>query len=449
VKNTEYNCPMQEQTSDKFLIKGLGGRKTLSGKIRVNGAKNAALKLMAASILFGDKVILKNVPEIEDVHRMRDLLSASGANAFEVKSGEYEIDTKSARSDGELDHEISKRLRASIVMTGPVLARFGKVSFPHPGGCVIGARPIDLFIDGFKKMGATIRVSKSGNKDWYRINARSGKLKGAKIFFRQQSVTATETFMMAAVLAKGKTILKNAALEPEIKHLADFLSMGGAKIKGVGTTTIEIEGVRILRARGKSFSVMPDRIETGSFLILGALTARDLEITNCEPEHVGALIELLKSSGVKIYIKKNSILLIGNSKIKNKNLNGVGVKTHEYPGLATDLQAPMVVYLTQVKGESLVFETIFEGRLNFVEGLSRMGANIDVWDPHRVMVKGPTELHGRVLESPDLRAGLAFVIAAIVAKGESVVHNVYNIDRGYEKVEERFRKIGVDISRVT
>ncbi len=448
-ENTEYNCPMQEKTSDKFLIKGLGGTKSLSGKIRVNGAKNAALKLMAASILFGDKVSLKNIPSIEDVHRMRDLLMAMGATAVENKKGEYEIDTKFARKDGKLDHEISKRLRASIVTTGPALSRFGKVNFPHPGGCVIGVRPIDLFIDGFKKMGANVRVSKKGDKDWYKISAKGGKLRGAEIFFKQQSVTATETFMMAAVLAKGKTILKNAALEPEIKHLADFLSMGGAKIKGAGTTTIEIEGVGMLAARGKTFSVMPDRIETGSFLILGALAARDLEISDCEPEHIAALIELLKSSGVKITIKKNSIILKGNSKIKNKNLNGVGVKTHEYPGFATDLQAPMVVYLTQVKGESLVFETIFEGRLNFIEWLSRMGANIEVWDPHRVMIKGPTELHGRVLESPDLRAGLAFVIAAIVAKGESVVHNVYNIDRGYEKVEERFRKIGVDISRVT
>ncbi|MEK7558232.1 MAG: UDP-N-acetylglucosamine 1-carboxyvinyltransferase [Patescibacteria group bacterium] len=438
---------MQEKTSDRFVVNGLGGKKTLSGKIRVNGAKNAALKLMAASVLFNDSVKLKNVPSIEDVYRMRDLLRASGAEADELKKGEYRIKTGGMKKDGELDHEISKRLRASIVATGPMLSRFGRVSFPHPGGCVIGARPIDLFIEGFEKMGASVRVSKKGTKDWYRISAKAGKLRGARIFFKQQSVTATETFMMAAVLAKGKTVLKNAALEPEIKHLADFLSKGGAKIKGAGTTTIEIKGGSLLQMRGRSFKIMPDRIETGSFLILGALAGKNIEIVDCNPVNVESLIQLLELSGVKIKTGKTNIIIKGNG-VKNKNLKSVSVKTHEYPGFPTDLQAPMVVYLTQVKGESLVFETIFEGRLNYTESLARMGATTETWDPHRIMVKGPTELSGRVLESPDLRAGLAFVIAAIVAKGESVVHNVYNIDRGYEKIEERLKKIGVDIVRV-
>ena len=437
---------MEISTSDKFIIKGLGGKKTLNGKIRVSGAKNAALKLMTASILFNDTVTFSNIPEIEDVSRMSDLLKSSGAFVKNNGKGVYEIDPSEIKN-GELDYEISKKLRASIVLTGPTLARLGKVSFPHPGGCVIGARPIDIFLEGFEKMGARVTTIKKNDKESFVLRARGGKLKGAEIFFKQQSVTATETFMMAGVLATGKTVLKNAALEPEIKHLADFLSMGGAKIKGAGTTTIEIEGVSLLQTKGRSFKVMPDRIETGSFLILAALAGRDIEILNCEPSNVESLIQLLELSGVKIKIGKTNIIIKG-SGVKNKDLKSVSIKTHEYPGFPTDLQAPMVVYLTQVKGESLVFETIFEGRLNYTESLTRMGATIEIWDPHRIMVKGPVSLKGRVLESPDLRAGLAFVIAAIVAKGESVVHNVYNIDRGYERIEERLKEIGVDIIRV-
>lgn len=438
---------MQESTGEKFLIQGLGGAKNLEGKIRVNGAKNAALKLMAASVLFNNEIILSNIPDIEDVHRMKDLLTAAGAK---VSAGKDTLKISSEKiKKTELEYEISKRLRASVVMTGPMLSRFGKVSFPHPGGCVIGARPIDLFLEGFEKMGARVNVSKYDDKDWYVISAGENKLKGAEIFFKNISVTATETFMMAGVLAKGKTILKNCAMEPEIAHLAEFLTRGGAKIKGAGTTTIEIEGVKILHSPREEFKIIPDRIETGSFLVLGALAAKNLEITNCNHEHVRALIELLRLSGIKITTTKTSIKLGGNDKIKNENLDGVSIKTHEYPGFPTDLQAPMVVYLSQVKGESLVFETIFEGRLNYTEWLSRMGADIRMMDPHRVMVKGPTPLSGKDLESPDLRAGLAFVIAAIVAKGESVVHNVYNIDRGYERVEERLKGIGVSIERIS
>lgn len=439
---------VREKLDEKFLISGLGGKKKLKGKIRVNGAKNAALKLMSAALLFDNEVFLTNVPDIEDVHRMKDLLEASGAKVGVNKNGVYKISVNNIK-DTDLDYEISKRLRASIVVTGPMLARFGKVSFPHPGGCVIGERPIDLFLEGFEKMGAKVKVSRHNDKDWYVISAKEEKLKGADIFFRNVSVTATETFMMAAVLADGKTILRNVAMEPEIAHLAKFLVRGGAKIKGAGTTTIEIDGSEPLHSPKTEFEVISDRIETGSFLVLGALTAKDLEITDCDPEHVTALIELLRLSGVKIITTKNSIKILGNDKIKNENLVSVSVRTHEYPGFPTDLQAPIVVYLTQVKGEGLVFETIFEGRLGYTEWLTRMGADIRMMDPHRVMVKGPTPLSGKELESPDLRAGLAFVIAAIVAKGESVVHNVYNIDRGYERVEKRLKGIGVSIERTS
>lgn len=430
---------------ESLFIKGLSGEKKLRGEIKVNTAKNAVLKAMTASVLFEDEVTLVDVPDIEDVGRMAELLKDLGVNIKKDKEDEnsrYNIITSPDIST-DLDTKISERLRTSIVLTGPLLSRFGRVSFPHPGGCVIGERPIDFFLEGFKKFGADVTHQSSR----YEIKARSGKLKGANIFFRTPTHTGTETMMMTAVLAEGKTILKNCAMEPEIKDLADFLNLCGAQIAGAGTSTIEIEGGDLLRTNGKEHKVIPDRIETGSFLILGALCAEELVISNCNPLHVEALIEMLRQSGVSIDTETDKIIVNNDSKTQNKDLKAVDIKTHEYPGFATDLQAPMVVYLTQVSGESLVHETIFEGRLNYTNDLVRMGADIVMWDPHRVQIKGPTTLVGRTLGSPDLRAGLAFVIAASVAKGNSLINNVYYIDRGYERIEERLAKIGLDITR--
>ncbi|MBI2120017.1 MAG: UDP-N-acetylglucosamine 1-carboxyvinyltransferase [Parcubacteria group bacterium] len=425
---------------EKFVIQGLGGSKTLQGEISVNGAKNAALKAMAASLLFSDELSLKNVPDIEDVSRMEELLSALGVT---VKKGNGTRTLACGRKIlSDMPEDISKRFRASIVVSGPLLARLGKISFPHPGGCVIGARPIDLFLEGFQKMGATVKE----DENRYLVEAPRG-LRGTTLFFRNQSVGATETFMMAAVLAKGKTILKNCAMEPEITSLADFLVSVGAKIKGAGTTTIEIVGGGKLRAGGKAYHTPPDRLETGSFLILGALAAKNLLIKNCEPEHVSALIEILEYSGVKLEVGKKSIRVLGDA-YSNASLRALNVKTHEYPGFSTDLQSPMVVYLTQTAGESLVFETIFEGRLNYTAELLRMGADITMWDANRVMIKGLTPLKGRELESPDIRTGYAFVIAGIIARGETVIHNVYYIDRGYATIEKRLQNIGVHIERL-
>ncbi|MFA5841595.1 MAG: UDP-N-acetylglucosamine 1-carboxyvinyltransferase [Candidatus Paceibacterota bacterium] len=435
---------------EHFIISGLAGKKKLSGKISVSGAKNSALKAMAASILFRDEVRICNVPLIEDVARIADLLQELGAK---VKRGGDTCNISPENiSSTDLASEISKRLRASIVLSGPLLARMGRVSFPHPGGCVIGERPIDIFLEGFEKMGAKVSVENDGKRMRYVVTAPGKKLRGAEIFCRLQSVTVTETFMMAGVLAEGETVIKNAALEPEIFALAEFLNICGANIKGAGTSTIRIKGGDLLSARGKKFVTPPDRIEAGSFLILAALAGKDVEIINCEPAHLESLIELLHYSGADFSVGKNSIRVRESKAAKSAKKNtrrSVNVRTHEYPGFPTDLQAPMVVYLTQVKGESLVFETIFEGRLNYTESLNRMGADIVMMDPHRVIVKGPTTLLGKELESPDLRAGLAFIIAAIVAKDESVIHNVYNIDRGYENIEGRLRKLGVSIERVS
>lgn len=432
---------------EHFLISGLAGKKKLSGKVSIPGAKNATLKAMAAAILFEDEVSLSNVPMIEDVSRTADLLAELGAKVT-THGHLCHIETDGINST-DLSSEISKRLRASIVFSGPLMARFGKVSFPHPGGCVIGERPIDLFLEGFQKMGAKLSVEDEGERTRYVLRASAGKLRGAELFFRIQSVTGTETFLMAGVLAEGETVIKNAALEPEIVALADFLNSCGAKIEGAGTTTIRIRGGKLLFSRGKKFEIPPDRIDAGSFLILSALVGKDVEITNCNPAHLESLIDLLRSSGAVIHAGKNFLRVKRGLGIRNKKTRAVDVKTHEYPGFPTDLQAPMVVYLTQATGESMVFETIFEGRLNYTEALSRMGADIVTMDPHRVIVKGPTALSGKELESPDLRAGLAFVIAAVIAKGDSVIHNVYNIDRGYERIEERLRKLGVSIERVS
>jgi UDP-N-acetylglucosamine 1-carboxyvinyltransferase len=369
---------------------------------------------------------------------MLELLKEMGAEISHPRSGTYTVSIPKSLAT-TLPFEIAKRMRASIVVTGPVLARYGKVSFPHPGGCLIGSRPVDLFMDGFEKMGAKVSL-----KDNTYIVVAKGGLRGAEFFLKNQSVTVTETFMMAGVCAKGTTVIKNAAMEPEIIDLANFLVQCGAKISGAGTPTITIKGGKLLVGKGHPYKTMPDRIDAGSFLILGALAAQELRITNCNPVHLEAVIEALRSAGVDVQTRKTEIIVRAGAVIKP-----VDIKTHEYPGFPTDLQAPMTVFLTQASGESKVFETIFEGRLNFTEALAAMGAQITMMDPHRVLVRGKSALRGRKLKSPDLRAGLAFVIAAIVAKGESVIHNVdTTIDRGYEDVDNRLRTIGVDIQRI-
>lgn len=429
---------------DKFIIQGLGGQKKLSGEVVVNGAKNAVLPVMAGSVLFEEGFLMTNVPEIEDLDRMKEIFAGLGIQINKKKKGEYLIETTGLNKT-EIDEETSKRLRASIIFSGPLLARFGELTFPHPGGCVIGGRPIDLFLEGFEKMGAKMQIK--NNK--YIFSTQGKKLRGTNLFFKIPSVTATETFIMAGVLAEGKTILKNVALEPEIISLIEFLNACGAQIKGAGTTTLEIEGGDLLRAEGKAYRAIPDRLEAGSFLILGALCAADLKICNCQPEHVEVVIEFLKNSGVEIEVGKDYLRIVNNGNKQNNNFKAFNFKTHEYPGFPTDLQAPMVVYLTQVTGESFVFETIFEGRLNYTDDLKMMGADIKMWDSHRATIAGSVILKGKELDGPDIRTGFAFVIAGLVAKGESIINNVYYIDRGYEKVEERLQAIGAKIERVS
>jgi UDP-N-acetylglucosamine 1-carboxyvinyltransferase len=425
---------------DYFVIEGLNGAKKLRGRIAVNGSKNAVLPAMVSALLFDGPLSLMNVPDTEDVKRMGELLKGLKAKVTHRGKRTLIIDPRHTRKT-ILKREISKRLRASILLTGPVLARFGEVSFPHPGGCVIGARPIDLFIDGFQKMGA-IFSEKDGI---YTLKAKGGKLVGADITFKIVSVTATETFMLAAVLAKGTTILRNTALEPEVTSVAEQLARCGVKISGIGTTTLIIEGGGLLAAPTLPFKIIPDRIEAGSFLVLGALAANRLIIERCNPEHIAIPIEVLREAGVDIETGPDFIKVKPG---KTGACSAIMVRTHEYPGFPTDLQAPFTVFMTQACGEGTVFETIFEGRLNYTADLVKMGADIKMWDTHHVTVKGPTPLQGKDMEGPDIRAGIAFIIAAIVAEGQSIIRNAYFVDRGYEQIEKRLKKIGVNIKRV-
>jgi UDP-N-acetylglucosamine 1-carboxyvinyltransferase len=440
-----FNNNGKLMTKDTFTIKGLGGEKTLKGEVTINGAKNAVLKAMAAATLFKDKVTLKNVPDTEDVKKMIDLLSIAGAHV-EKKNNKTIVIDPSLLSKAEIDQDIAKSMRASVVMTGPLLGRFGKVTFPAPGGCVIGARPIDQFIEGYKKMGAKVELK----NDAYVISVAGGKLHGAEIIFNLQTVGGTETLMMAAVLAKGKTVLKNCAMEPEIVSLAEFLNSCGAKIKGAGTPTIEITGVSPLSAK-KPYVTIPDRIEAGSFLILGALCADELRIQKCNPSHLEIVIAMLKDAGVPITTGKDFIHIKGNGKIPNSSFKSFNVRTHEYPGFPTDLQAPIVTFLTQASGESQVFETIYEARFKYTQDLIKMGATITIMNPREILIKGGAEfkaVEGEEVEAFDIRAGFATVTAALIAKGNSVINNAYYIDRGYEHLEDRLKTLGAKIERI-
>jgi UDP-N-acetylglucosamine 1-carboxyvinyltransferase len=416
----------------KFII--TGGQK-LDGEIAVKGAKNAALKIIPAAILSPETMTINNLPAIEDIGKSFDLLTDLGA---EIKlTGSSAVINPKNINKIELLSKLADKFRTSVMFVGPLLARFGEVKFPHPGGCVIGAgsRPIDLFLEGFKAFGAIIEEEPG---KYYHIKAQ--KLQAANFFFPLVSVTATESLMMTACLIPGKTTLQNCALEPEIEALAEYLNSQGAKIYGAGTSTIIIEGVTSLSAG--SFTVIPDRIETGSFAIMAAAAKANIKITNCNPNHILSLLSIFDKIGV-IYEKGSDWLLIK----KSAAIKAYDVRTHEYPGFPTDLQSPYVVLMTQAVGTSLIQETIYDRRLIWTDMLSQMGANIVMCDPHRVVISGPTKLHSKKLISPDIRAGIALVIAALIAEGTTEIDNIYQIDRGYEKLDERLKKLGAVITR--
>lgn len=418
----------------KFAIRGGA---PLKGDIRVSGAKNAALKIFPVALLTREPIRVVNVPEIEDVSRAGELVTALGHEVKKIRPGTIELCSRGNLCNA-LPEALVGKFRASVMFAGPLLAACGEVRFPHPGGCALGAggRPIDLFISGFKKMGARVAM-RDGE---YRMSAR--RLHGASIFFPKISVMGTESLMMTAAVAEGVTVLKNCAMEPEIPALAAYLNRAGAKIHGAGTPTITIRGVK--RLRGGEYRLIPDRLETGSFAMLGAaVKGSDITIRECDPSHLESLWALFDAIGVRYTLGKTSIHIRPSPHMKS-----VDVTTHEYPGFATDLQSPYTVLMTQAQGQSLIHETIYDRRLLYTDLLVQMGAQIVMADPHRVMVTGPTRLYGRKLVSPDIRAGIALVIAALAARGTTEIDNTYQIERGYERIDERLRGIGADIKRI-
>ena len=414
----------------------INGQQPLDGEISVNGAKNAALKFIAASLMFDGPVTLTNVPNIEDVRRMLSIIAELGATvAYEPEKNYVRIDPCTV-TNFEITEEMAKKIRTSIMLVGPLLWRFGKACIGYPGGCVIGRRPIDLYLKGYQRFGAELRV----DGDTFEFVAP--ELHGMTFIFPVISVVATETFMLMASRVSGTTVLKNAAQEPEVVALAEFLNSCGANIRGAGTPTITIDGVSALQTG--SVAMIPDRIEAGTFVILGALTRSRIRVTNCIPEHIENILLHLERIGAPVEVGDTWI----ETKPYEHTLHASNSTTHEYPGFVTDLQAPFSVLLTQASGSSLVHETIFEGRLFYTDLLNRMGAEIILCDPHRALIEGPRELVGRKLESPDIRAGIAMVLAGLVARGVTIINNIGQIDRGYENIDARLRSLGADITRV-
>lgn len=416
----------------KFIITG---GKELKGEIRVSGAKNNAQIILPAALLSKETTTIKNLPRIDGVEKTLELLKDLGV---EIEDNGQEVKIKAEKlTKTELNKQIADKFRTSIMFVAPMLARLGEAFFPHPGGCVIGAagRPIDLFLEGFAALGAEIEIS----EHYYHIKAK--ELVGTEFFFTGATVTGTQSMIMAATLAKGKTILKNCAMEPEIIALADYLNSQGAKISGAGTATIIIEGVK--QIHGGTCEIIADRIEAGSFALMAAATNSELKITHCNPEHLLNLLAMFNKIGVNYELGPDFIQMK-----KSLNITAVNLKTSSYPGFATDLQSPYVVLMTQANGASLIHETIYDRRLIWTDMLSQMGANVVMCDPHRVVVNGPTKLYAKKLISPDIRAGIALVIAALVAEGTTEIDNIYQIDRGYEKLDERLSALGADIKRV-
>jgi UDP-N-acetylglucosamine 1-carboxyvinyltransferase len=416
---------------DKFVITGGA---VLQGEIAANGSKNSALPALAAALLTEEPVILHRVPRVRDIRTMERLLVDIGTSV-EVEGQTVRLYTPRVVSP-EAPYELVKTMRASSLVLGPLVARCGRARVSLPGGCAIGARPINLHILGLEQLGATIQQSHG----YIEAVAPDG-LHGATVYFDRITVTGTEDLLMAAVLAKGETVLRNAAREPEVVDLAELLIKMGAKIEGAGTSTIRIQGVE--RLGGAEHSIIADRIEAGTFLVAGAITGGDLTITECNPEHVGALVSKLQQSGVEVTQPSATALRVRST----GRLRSVDMTTEEYPGFATDLQAQYMALMTQAEGIAIVVETIFENRFMHAQELARMGANIRI-DGKQAIVAGPRPLTGAGVIASDLRASASLVLGALVAKGETVIDRVYHIDRGYEKIEAKLAGAGANIRRV-
>ncbi|MBC7899138.1 MAG: UDP-N-acetylglucosamine 1-carboxyvinyltransferase [Saprospiraceae bacterium] len=420
---------------DKFLIRG--GR-SLRGKIEISGAKNSALPCLAAALLTPETVTLHNVPYVKDLITQRRLLEDLGATVLTPELRTHKITAKNIETF-EAPYELVKTMRASVLALGPLLARFGQAKVSLPGGCAIGTRPIDLHLRAFEQLGAAVSLE-SGDVV---ARAPKGRLIGAEIAFEKVTVTGTENVMMAAALAKGKTIIRKAAQEPEIEDLAELLNKMGARIKGAGTSIIRIDGVEALG--GAEHTIIPDRIETGTFIVAAAITGGELEIKSCDPGHIKAVIDKLREVGVEIEELNQNTLLV---KCGAGGLRAKDVTTEPHPLFPTDMQAQYMALMTQAEGLSTVTETIFENRFMHASELIRLGANIQI-SGNKAVVQGKTRLTGAPILASDLRASASLVLAALCAQGETLIDRVYHIDRGYETIVKKLSSVGADIERIT
>ena len=421
---------------DKFLIRG--GRR-LEGTVAISGAKNSALPAMAAALLTSEPVSLHNLPRVRDIITMGKLLAHMGARVAtsEFPGADYTVEA-AALNGAEAPYELVKTMRASLLTLGPLLARTGHARVSLPGGCAIGARPVDLHVAALEKMGAEIATAHGY------IEAAApdgGRLKGAHIIFEKITVTGTENLLMAAVLAEGETVLENPAREPEVADLIELLRKMGADIQGEGTTALRVRGKTALR--GAAHTIIPDRIEAGTMLMAGAITGGELQVTSCMPGHLASVIAKLREAGVRVDETAPCTLRVRAA----PKLVATDVTTEEYPGFATDMQAQFMALATQAEGTSVITETIFENRFMHASEMIRMGANISI-EGRKAIVHGPQALSGTTVIASDLRASASLVLAGLAASGETLVDRVYHIDRGYERIVEKLSAVGADIRRV-
>src|SRR5208282_4817966 len=423
---------------DKLVIRG---GNPLLGTVRISGAKNAALPCMAAALLTEEPVILENIPQVRDIETTRKLLAAMGAEVELGYGRAHHRTTICAHTLAapEASYELVKTMRASTLVLGPLLARCGHARVSLPGGCAIGARPIDLHIKGLERLGAKI-AQEHGYVEATTDPLKGNRLHGAEIVFDKITVTGTEDLLMAATLAEGETLMQNCAREPEVADLAALLNAMGAKIHGAGTSTIRVKGVSKLH--GARHRIIPDRIEAATFIIAGALTGGDLNVSGCDPGHLSALLEKLNEVGVKTAHTADAVRVMGDNPPKAADM-----VTEEYPGFPTDAQAQYMALATQADGTSIITENIFENRFMHAQELLRMGANIKI-EGRRAIVRGKSPLSGAAVLASDLRASASLVLAALVADGETIIDRVYHIDRGYENIEEKLRGVGAQIRRI-
>lgn len=416
---------------DRIEIKG--GNQLL-GEVNISGAKNATLPILAAALLADGKSVFHNVPDLMDVKSILKLSEELGA-VVEMKDGTVSVDA-SGLNNHLAPYELVRKMRASILVLGPLVARLGKACVSLPGGCAIGARPVNFHMDGLQKLGADIKLSHGY------IHAKAERLTGGEICFDSVTVTGTENIMMAAVLAKGKTVLKNAAKEPEVTALADILNMMGADIKGIGTDEIEINGVESLKP--VEAHIIPDRIETGTFMVAAAVTKGDVLIKKCCPDHLTEVINCLKATGTHVETGEDWIRVKGADEIKS-----IDITTCPYPGFPTDMQAQFMVLMCFANGTSTIKETIFENRFIHVNELQRMNADIELPSANTAVVKGCADIKGAPVMASDLRASACLVLAGLAAENTTVVNRVYHLDRGYEKMEVKLQKLGANIKRIS